>query len=151
MSERRPHPYAEMLRAIYEDFGLLQKFASEDIVLHTGGARDIFAGDYVGKQAVLAREMELYRRSEGSLVMTADHIVANDYFGSVLGRFGANRDGKRFVAEVCGLWRFQDGLIAEHWENCADWRAAESFFVDEFAGGAAGDPASCPGMREDGI
>jgi ketosteroid isomerase-like protein len=122
-----------MLRAIYANFSLLEKFASEDIVLHASGSRDIMTGDYVGKQAVLAKEMELYRRSGGSLAMTTDHIVANDHFGAVLGRFSANRNGNRFEGEICGLWRFQDGVIVEHWENCADWPAAERFFVDEFA------------------
>lgn len=131
MSDRE-HPHVALLRDIYADFGLLDKYASDDIVLHAGGARDIMAGDYVGKQAVLAKEMELYRRSGGSLVMTADHIVANDHFGAVLGRLTANRAGRRFEGEVCGLWRFRDGLIVEHWENCADWSAAERFFVDEF-------------------
>lgn len=141
MSEHEPHPHVEILRAVYGDFGLLQKYASDEIVLHAGGTRDILAGDYRGKQAVLAREMELYRRSGGSLVMTADHIVANDHFGAVLGRFTADRDGDRFVGEVCGLWRFADGLIAEHWENCADWPAAERFFAAEYAEPTAADRA----------
>jgi ketosteroid isomerase-like protein len=129
------HPHVALLRRIYADFGLLDKYASDDMVLHAGGSRDILAGDYVGKQAVLAKEMELYRRSGGSLVMSADHIVANDHFGAVLGRLTARRDGRRFEGEICGLWRFQSGLIVEHWENCADWPAAERFFVDEFAVG----------------
>jgi len=129
--DRKPHSHVKMLRALYADFGLLAQFASEDIVLHAGGSRGIMSGDYVGKPAVLAKEMELYRRSGGSLVLTADDIVANDYFGVVLGRLAANRHGHRFEGAVCGLWRFQDGLIVEHWENCADWPAAERFFVDE--------------------
>lgn len=145
MSESQPHPHAEMLRAVYRDLSLLQKFASDDIVLHAGGTRDIMTGDYVGKDAVLAREMELYRRSGWSLAMTADHVAANDSFGAVLGRFSANRDGQRFVAEVCGLWRFEGGLIVEHWENCADWPAAERFFTEEFAGESDADPA---GVRD---
>lgn len=132
MSDPKPHPHVEMLRAIYANFSLLAEFARDDIVLHAAGSRDIMTGDYVGKQAVLAKEMELYRRSGGSLVLTEDDIVANDYFGVVLGRLAANRDGHRFESQVCGLWRFQDGLIVEHWENCWDWPAAERFFVDEF-------------------
>lgn len=126
------HPHVALLRHIYADFRRLYKYASDDIVLHAGGARGIMAGDYVGKQAVLAKEMELYRRSGGSLTMTADHIVANDHFGAVLGRLTAHRAGGRFVGEVCGLWRFEGGRIVEHWENCANWSAAERFFVDEF-------------------
>lgn len=132
MPDRKPHPNEQTLRAIYADLSLLEKFASEDIVLHAHGSRNILTGDYVGKQAVLAREMELYRRSGGTLAMTADHIVANDHFGAALGRFTANRDGTPFVGEICGLWRFEDGLIVEHWENCADWPAAERFLVDGF-------------------
>jgi hypothetical protein len=136
-----PHPHVKMLRAIYADFSLLERYASEDIVLHAAGSRGIMTGDYIGKQAVLAKEMELYRRSGGSLVLTAAHVVANDHFGAVLGPIAANRDGHRFEGEFCGLWRFHDGHIVEHWENCADWPAAERFFVDQFAEKSEGKPA----------
>lgn len=122
--------HEEILRAVYDDLSLLEKFASDDIVLHAHGKRGILSGDYVGKQAVMARELELYRLSGGTLRMTADHIVANGSFGAVMGRFTANRAGKPFAADVCGLWRFADGLIAEHWENCTDWPAAERYFLD---------------------
>lgn len=140
MAGPTPHPNVERLRAVYADFGLLETYAAEDMVLHAGGSRGIMAGDYVGRKAVLAKEMELYRRSGGTLVITLDHVVANDHFGAALGRFGAHRDGTRFEGEVCGLWRFADGLIVEHWENCADWPAAERFFVDGF-GETSGVPA----------
>ncbi len=140
MFDRTPHPHVEMLRAIYADLSLLTKFASEDIVLHAAGPRGIMAagsggpltGDYIGKRAVLAREMELFRRSGGSLAMTPDNIVANDYFGAVLGCLTSTRHGRRFEGEFCGLWRFHDGHIVEHWENAADWPEVERFFVDEF-------------------
>jgi hypothetical protein len=137
----KPHPHVKMLRAIYADLSVLTEFASEDIVLHAAGPRDIMpagsggtmTGDYIGKRAVLDRAMELYRRSGGSLVMTPGDIVANDYFGAVLGRLAANRESHRFEGEFCGLWRFHDGHIVEHWENAADWPAAERFFMDEFS------------------
>lgn len=141
MSGGELHPNAETLRAIYADFGLLEKFASDDIVLHAAGSRDIMTGDYVGKQAVLAKEIELFVRSGGTLGIVVDHIVANDHFGVMIGRFTANRNGKPFDGEVCGLWRFQDGLVVEHWENCADWPAAERYFVDDFFAEAAAQPA----------
>lgn len=137
-----PHPNVETLRAIYADFSRLAEYASDDVVLHAHGSRGLMAGDYFGKRAVLSKEMELYRRSGGSLEMTADHIVANDHFGAVLGRLKANRDGQEFVGEVCGLWRFRDGVVVEHWENCADWPAAERFFLDEFDHEAYAEPAS---------
>jgi len=147
--DRKPHPHVEMLRAIYADLSLLTELASEDFVLHAAGPRDIMpvgsrgimTGDYVGKRAVLARETELFRRSGGSLVMTPGDIVANDHFGAVLGRLAANRHGHRFEGDFCGLWRFQDGHIVEHWENAADWPAVERFFVDEFNDEANAEPA----------
>jgi ketosteroid isomerase-like protein len=142
MFDRKPHPHVEMLRAIYADFSLLAKYASDDIVLHAAGSRGIMAGDYVGKQAVLAKEMELFRRSGGSLAMTVQDIIANDHFGVVLGPVTANRDGHRFEGDFCGLWRFRGGHIVEHWENCADWPAAERFFVDEFVDEANAEPAA---------
>jgi ketosteroid isomerase-like protein len=146
--DRKPHPHVEMLRAIYADLSLLTEFASEDLVLHAAGPRDIrpaelrgVTGDYIGKRAVQARSMELFRRSGGSLVMTPGDIVANDYFGAALGRLAANRDGHRYEGEFCGLWRFHDGHIVEHWENAADWPAAKRFFVDEFDAVANAEPA----------
>jgi ketosteroid isomerase-like protein len=151
MLDRKPHPHVEMLRAIYADLRLLTKFASEDIVLHAAGPRDItpagsrgIMGDYIGKRAVLARATELFRRSGGSLVMTVDDVVANDYFGAALGRLTANRNGRQFEGEFCGLWRFQDGRIVEHWENAADWPAAKRFFLDEFDDEAIGEPIGEP-------
>ena len=149
MFDRKPHPHVEMLRAIYADLSLLTELASEDFVLHAAGPRDIMpvgsrgimTGDYVGKRAVLARETELFRRSGGSLVMTPGDIVANDHFGAVLGRLAANRHGHRFEGDFCGLWRFQDGHIVEHWENAADWPAAERFFMEELDDEATSEPA----------
>ncbi|MBP2327567.1 ketosteroid isomerase-like protein [Kibdelosporangium banguiense] len=141
MVDRTPHSNVELLRAVYADFRLLNEFARQDMVLHAAGSRGILTGDYVGKQAVLARVLELYRRSGGSLVLSADDIVANDHFGVVLGRLAANRAGRRLEGEVCGVWRFQDGLIVEHWENCADWPAAERFLIDEFDEEADAEPA----------
>src|SRR5262249_50786190 len=132
---------AKTLRAIYSDFSLLEKYAGDDIVLHAAGSRDIMTGDYVGKQAVLAKELELFARSGGTLALVVDHIVANEHFGVMIGRFTANRDGKPFEGEVCGLWRFRDGLVVEHWENCADWAAAERYFVDDFFAEPADKPA----------
>jgi ketosteroid isomerase-like protein len=132
MVDYRSHPNVTTLRAIYRDFSLLADYASRNMVLHAHGSRGIMAGDYFGKHAALCKEMELHRRSGGSLVISADHIVANDHFGVMLGRVAANRDGHEFEGEICGVWRFRDGVIVEHWENCADWPAAERFFLEEF-------------------
>jgi ketosteroid isomerase-like protein len=156
MLDRKPHPHAEILRAIYADLRLLTKFANEDIVLHAAGPRDlmpagsrgIMTGDYIGKRAVLARATELFRRSGGSPVMTLDDVIANDHFGAVLGRLAANRHGHRFEGEFCGLWRFQDGRIVEHWENAADWPAAERFFLDEFDEKVNAEPADTRRSRK---
>jgi ketosteroid isomerase-like protein len=149
--DSKPHPHMEMLRAIYADFSLLAEYASDDIVLHAAGSRGILTGDYFGKEAVLAKEMELFRRSGESLAMPPDDVTANDYFGVVLGHVTAERNGRRYEGEFCGIWRFDNGHIVEHWEHCADYPAAERFFVDEFDEEVGAEPADASHASDYGM
>jgi len=59
--------------------------------------------------------------------MDVQHITANDYFGAVLGVLRAHLDGDNLAMPFCGLWRFRDGLIVEHWENGYDVSAMTRF------------------------
>ncbi|MGW7696469.1 nuclear transport factor 2 family protein [Streptomyces asiaticus] len=69
-----------------------------------------------GIRAVRAHEQALLRMTEYTLVMDVEQITANDHFGTVLGVLRAERP-REISVPFCGLWRFVDGRIAEHWEN----------------------------------
>lgn len=119
------HPNVKILRTVYADLTRLGEFASDDVVLH--GA---VGGDYAGKEAVAAKEDELIRLTGNTLLMDVQHITANDYFGAVLGILRAHLDGDDLAMPFCGLWRFRDGLIVEHWENGYDASVMIRFFTN---------------------
>jgi len=110
------HPHTEVLRAVYGDLARLKDYVSDDVVLHRAGRTLDDLGPCVGKDAVMAHEHALLDLAEGTLVMDVQHIVANDHFGAVLGVLRIRRPQEN-ATPFCGLWRFADGRIVEHWEN----------------------------------
>lgn len=121
-----PHPNVNILRAIYADLTRIGEYAADDIVLHAA-ERESGNGRYEGKQAVVAKEQELISLTGNTLDMDVEQITANDYFGAVLGVLRGHRDGDTLAVPFCGLWRFRDGLIVEHWENAYELTALARF------------------------
>jgi len=123
-----PHPNVETLRAVYADLARIGEYTSDDVVLHAAerGPADI---RHVGRQAVAAKEEELIRLTGDTLVMEVEEITANDHFGAVLGVLRAHRDGDTIAVPFCGLWRFRDGLIVEHWENAYELTGLTRFLA----------------------
>ncbi|MBV7698643.1 nuclear transport factor 2 family protein [Streptomyces sp. TRM70350] len=122
------HPHVRILEAVYADLLRLADFAAPDIVLHPAHRGTDDGRVLRGKDAVLAHERNLVRATDGTLVMDTDHIVANGYFGAVLGTLRASRP-RTFAMPFCGLWRFADGLIIEHWENAHAPHALQQFLA----------------------
>jgi ketosteroid isomerase-like protein len=123
------HPNVETLRTVYADLTCLGEYVSDDVVLHDaarGGAND---GRHVGRQAVMAKEYQLIRLTGNTLVMDVQDIIANDHFGAVIGVLRASDNGDTVAMPFCGLWRFRDGLIVEHWENAYDASVLISFLL----------------------
>jgi hypothetical protein len=112
MATNKSHPNAETLHAIYADLACLAKYADDNVVLHTvdrcvvGQPSQVF-----GKEAVLAKELELSRLTGNTLVMEVQDIRANDYFGTVLGIVRARLNGSDIAMPFCGLWRFNKGWV----------------------------------------
>lgn len=122
------HPNVESLRQIYADLSCIAEYADDNIVLHT--AERVLAGrpaQVVGKEAVLAKELELIRLTGNTLVMDVQDIIANDHFGAVLGILRAHLNGNDLRVPFCGLWRFHNGKVVEHWENAYDVVAITQF------------------------
>jgi len=124
------HPNVEILRTIYADLTRIAEYVDDDVVLHTAD-RDIpgRATRVVGKEAVLAKELNLIRLTDNTLTMDVRDIIANDYFGAVLGILRARLNGRENATPFCGLWRFRNGRIIEHWENAYDAAALDHFFT----------------------
>jgi hypothetical protein len=130
MSTNENHPNVRTLRAIYADLTRLGEFAADDMILNSAEREvlsDHKAGRIVGKKAAVAKERDLIRLTGGTLVMDVEHIAANDHFGTVFGVLRAHRGAAKLAVPFCGVWRFRDGLITEHWENAYDLSAFATF------------------------
>jgi 3-hydroxy-5-methyl-1-naphthoate 3-O-methyltransferase len=118
------------LAAIYRDLSSIDHYSADDIVLHTadGGASGRPAL-VTGKAEVRAHEVGLIGLTHNTLSMDVQDIVANEYFGSVTGTLRASHGGVHIGMPFCGLWRFRDGKIVEHWENAYDAQAFGLFLA----------------------
>ncbi|GFZ92306.1 nuclear transport factor 2 family protein [Dyella caseinilytica] len=126
------HPNVAMLEAVYADLSQIANHCDDDVVLHTadrgasGGPAEV-----VGKKAVLEKELDLIRLTGKTLHMDVQHIIANDYFGAVMGILRSRRNGSAIGMPFCGLWRFRNGRIVEHWENAYDAAELGRFLLGE--------------------
>lgn len=131
---------ASLLRYVYADLRRLSQVASPTVTLHPADrSLSTPAKDPIrGIDAVQAHEARLSAAAGGTIRMEVHGISANEHFGAVLGTLQArgydHRDGQAMkygagnedpTAEeismpFCGLWRFVDGKVVEHWENAAD-------------------------------
>lgn len=127
-ASRTSHPHTEILRAIYADLPALADYADDDVVLHRADRTAEDPGLCRGVQAVVAHERALLRATEDTLVMDVEHITANDHFGAVLGVLRTSRP-REIAMPFCGLWRFADGRIVEHWENAYDVAELRALFT----------------------
>ncbi|NEB80008.1 nuclear transport factor 2 family protein [Streptomyces sp. SID14478] len=120
-SHRTHHPHADLLARLYQDLAGIGRFLHPDAVLHPA-LRDVErrARPVEGRDAVIEWERDLITSTGCTLDMQISHIAADEHFGSVHGTLHAVFRGYPFSDTFCGLWRFRDGLIVEHWENIAD-------------------------------
>lgn len=102
----------------------MHQVASADIILHPANRSLAPSIQPIrGIEAVQAYEEGLLAATMGTLEMKVESIAANTYFGAVLGTLRAGREGDQGQAiamPFCGLFKFEDGKVVEHWENAAD-------------------------------
>jgi hypothetical protein len=117
MKNPQEHPHVSILRAVYADLASIADHSDEAVVLHPA---DRTMPDVVGKENVRTHETELIKLTDQSLLMDVESIIANDFFGAVLGKLRAEKTRGNIAMPFCGLWRFREGRIVEHWENAYD-------------------------------
>ena len=128
----KDHSNAQILRTLYEDLTRIDEFADPAIVLHKadrGASGGLSMA--IGRSAVRNHEIDLVERAHQTLHMEVQDIVANDHFGAVLGTLHATCEGQTIGMPFCGLWRFRDGKIIDHWENAYDARVLGGFLMGE--------------------
>lgn len=114
-----PHPNERLLRREYEvrarqDYGRLIELFSDDIVWHVPG-RNAISGVYRGKSEVMDYVRCRQALAGGTFEITVEDVLANDRHGVVIASGRATRRGKDYEWRGHGLYRFEDGKIAECW------------------------------------
>jgi ketosteroid isomerase-like protein len=113
------HPNERLLRREYDaraqrDDASLATLLTEAVVWHVPG-RSAISGEYRGKDEV----MEYVRRrrdlAADTFELTLHDVLANDEHGLVIASGRAKRRGKAVEWRAHGLYRFEDGKIAECW------------------------------------
>ncbi|OZM72151.1 hypothetical protein CFN78_16585 [Amycolatopsis antarctica] len=113
------HPNVQVLRALYADLSSIGRYTTDDVVLHRADRTVENPQPIVGRDEVIAHETAFVEVTNGTLVMDVEHIASNDNFGAVFGVIRLKQP-RPTVMPFCGLWRFENGKIAEHWENAYD-------------------------------
>jgi ketosteroid isomerase-like protein len=122
------HPNEELLRRLYDgDRQALYERMASDYVVHVAGT-SAAAGDFTGPDGH-RQHVELFTRfTQGAVTKElSGTVLADDHWGLVPQLLVAERDGNRLVQRGFGVWRFQDGAVAEHWGLVADQAAFDAF------------------------
>jgi ketosteroid isomerase-like protein len=122
------HPNGSLLRLLY--VGQRKEFfrhLAPDYVLHAP-SHGSASGDYRGEGGHLRHGELLRALSDNTFrVQAAGSFLADDQWGVVPSRVTASRNGKSLDQQTFGLWRFRDGLVAEHWALPGDPVAFNDF------------------------
>ena len=126
------HPNEQLLRNEYRaradrDDRLLAEVFADDIAWHVPG-KNLIAGEYRGRDQV----MEYVRRRralvDDTFEVAVEDVLANDEHGFVIASGSAVRDGKRLEWRAHGLYRFENGRIAECWLLPEDQHAFDAIW-----------------------
>jgi ketosteroid isomerase-like protein len=126
------HPHLDVFGRIYDAFtdGDLDSLAAmfdEEVVWHTPG-RNPLAGDYEGRDAVLASFVEEFDLSHGSYRVHVHDVLADDRHIVALLRATASRDERTLDMNYVLVFEMKDGRVAEAWESWADQRTLDEFW-----------------------
>ena len=131
------HVNALILRAGYDDPPIHATIFTDRFVAHTPGQNPI-AGDWQGEVA-MAEHLSRIRKLSGDTMKVLPltrFALANDDFGVVFSRATASRGALTLDQYVCGVWRFEHGRIAEHWELVSNPQAWDAFWNADHPNGS---------------
>lgn len=113
----------ELLKGIYGRTIDPAQHLTSDFTLHTPGNSPL-AGKFVGLEEFGQHLEAIQELSNGTFKLEPLTFMAADDWGLCISRLTAERNGKSLDTNGFGLWRFEDGKLAEHWEynrHAAEW------------------------------
>ncbi|KAI0432063.1 hypothetical protein F5Y09DRAFT_340014 [Xylaria sp. FL1042] len=119
----------QLLQYLYADLRRLSEVVSPDIVLHPFDTRHT---SLHGVAEVQAHENALVAATDGTLRMDVESMAVSGNYAVVAGTIRARKTGLADLeAGFCGLWRFEDGIPVEHWEEVTgDAQRVSRWFLD---------------------
>ncbi len=107
------HPNAELVGRGYEAFGqgdldTVMGLFADDIVWHVPG-RNPLAGEYRGKDSVMAFFGKLMEETGGTFRLAVHDIAATDRHALAIVDFHAERKGKSIDSHAIHVWHLRDG------------------------------------------
>lgn len=122
------HPNAALLRRLYGgETSVIYENMAADYAIHIPG-RSRIAGDFRGAEGHRTHRERIIALAQGSFHHQPLAYLADDEWGCVPQRIRAERGAQRLDIYGVGLWRFRNGLFAEHWGLASDQDAFDDFF-----------------------
>jgi ketosteroid isomerase-like protein len=114
------HPNAIFLRRLYGgDRDVLLERMAPEYVTHMPG-RSLLAGDFPGDKHLQHAAMFADLTNGSFRKELLGGFLADDNWGFVPQRLCAERNGQTLDQVGFGVWRFRNGMPAEHWGLVAD-------------------------------
>jgi ketosteroid isomerase-like protein len=125
-------PNSALLRRAYDAFGkgdmpAVLETLSPDITWHIPG-RSPLSGRYKGYDEVLGFFSKSMQLSGGTLVVTADEILASDETVVVLATVSAQRSGRSWSSPEVHTWHVVDGKAVSFREFQGDQQSEDEFW-----------------------
>ena len=123
------HPNVALLRKIYaRDRDTFFRMVTPGYACHTPGSGPV-AGSVSGAEGMQRHIEQGQELSGGTFRVTHQNaFLADDHWGLVPVRLSGQRPDRTLDMPAFGVWRFESGLIAEHWENPLDIPSFDAFW-----------------------
>ncbi|HET9242648.1 MAG TPA: nuclear transport factor 2 family protein [Gaiella sp.] len=126
-----------VLRAMYDararrDWDGVRLVLADEVSWHEPGQED-HSGDFHGRDEVVALLERLVVITEGTFQLEPEAFLHLDRHSAAVVRWSAERGGRRSAGREIGVYRFEDGRIAEVWffNEVADPDAFSAVFAFE--------------------
>ncbi|KAI1277413.1 hypothetical protein F5Y07DRAFT_85528 [Xylaria sp. FL0933] len=119
----------QLLHYLYADYRRLSEVVSPDIVLHPFDTRRT---SLHGVAEAQAHKDALVAATDGTLRTDVESVAVSGNYAVVAGTMRAQKAGlENLEIGFCGLWRFEDGVPVEHWEEVTgDAQKVSQWFLD---------------------